>query len=85
MKKIGLIIAGALAVASSCASANTLTFQNVTFSTTDLGGGELQLTIDNALNANGNWAGITYLQAFSLSNVGTFTGASLSGILMQAG
>jgi hypothetical protein len=61
------------------ASANTLTFQNVTFSTANLGGGELQLTISNALNANGDWAGIHYLESFAINVGGTWTNAHLAG------
>ena len=79
MKKITLSAAFALALASSGVSANTLTFQNVTFSTANLGAGELQLTISNALNANGDWTGIHYLEAFSLGIGGTWTTASLTG------
>jgi hypothetical protein len=45
---------------------------------TDLGGGELQLTITNALNASGNWSGVNYLESFAVANVGSFTGASIT-------
>jgi hypothetical protein len=69
----------ALAIASSAAAGNTLTFQNVTFSTTDQGGGKLELTISNALNANGDWAGINYLESFALDIGGTWTSASSAG------
>ena len=79
------IAATALGLAASAAPANSLTFQNVTFNTTDLGGGELELTIDNALNANGDWTGIKYLESFSVNDVGTFTGASLTGFTYQSG
>ena len=41
--------------------------------------GELQLTISNALNANGDWAGIKYLESFALDIGGTWTSASLAG------
>jgi len=64
---------------SSNATTYTLTFQNVNFSSTDLGGGELQLTIANALNATGNWSGIQYLEAFAIQVDGTYTNASLAG------
>ncbi len=92
MKKITLIAALALAFASSGASANTLTFQGVTFSTaTTSTAGELVLTISNALTAGQNptagsdWGGINYLESFSLGSVGTFTSASLSGWSYLAG
>ena len=76
-----LIAAAGLALSSLGASAGSLTFQNVTFSLTDEGGGLLQLEITNALNANGNWAGIQYLEAFSLvPSGGTITGASVTNV-----
>jgi hypothetical protein len=65
-------------VSSGPAQANTLTFQNVTFSTDDLGGGVLRLTIDNALNATTDWDGIQSLAAFGLKIPGTWTSASLT-------
>ena len=87
MKKTSktLLAALALTFASSGAWSNSLTFQDVTFSTADLGGGELQLTITNALNASGNWSGINYLQSFAVGNVGSFTGASLAGFTYDPG
>jgi hypothetical protein len=87
MKKTNKTLLAALAItfASSGAWANSLTFQGVTFSTTNLGGGELQLTISNALNASGNWSGINYLESFAVGNVGSFTGASLAGFTYDAG
>jgi hypothetical protein len=67
-------------VAPGLARAGSITFQNVTFSMADLGNGQLQLTISNALNATGDWTGIGYLEAFSLKPAGgTYTGASLTG------
>jgi hypothetical protein len=87
MKKTSKTLLAALAIAfsSSGAWANSLTFQGVTFSTTALGGGELQLTITNALNASGNWSGIKYLESFAVGNVGSFTGASLTGFTYDPG
>jgi hypothetical protein len=87
MKKSSRTLLTALAItfASSGAWANSLTFQNVTFSTTDLGGGQLQLAITNALNASGNWAGINFLESFAVGNVGSFTGASLAGFTFEPG
>jgi hypothetical protein len=66
-------------------SASSLTWGNVTFSLSDLGGGELQLTIDNALNANNSngagWAGIQYLEAFALKpNGGNYNSASVVNV-----
>lgn len=82
MKKPSRTLLAALAItfASSGAWANSLTYQGVTFSTTDLGSGELQLSITNALNASGDWSGIKYIESFALVNVGAVTGASVTNI-----
>jgi hypothetical protein len=59
--------------------ASALTFQNVTFTMSTSGDGNLQLEITNALNANGNWTGIKYLEAFSLvPSGGTITGGTVT-------
>lgn len=84
--KLLLLIAAmvmSLGLVSTPASwANTLTFQDVTFSLVDNGSGSLTFTIDNALNATGDWTGIETLNAFSLKDIGgtslTLTGWSLS-------
>jgi len=75
----GLAAAAILALSSAAASANTLTFQNVTFSTQALDSDSLELTIDNALNANGDWTGVQYLKSFEIKDIGTITSATLSG------
>ena len=59
--------------------ANNLTFQNVTFNMTVNAGGNLELNIVNALNATGNWAGVTHLKAFQINNFGTASGLSVGG------
>jgi len=84
MKK-SILAALALTFVSSGAWANSLTYQGVTFSTTDLGGGTLELSIANALNATGNWSGIKYLEAFSIGDVGSFTTASVSNFTFDPG
>jgi hypothetical protein len=53
--------------------ANSLTFQNVSFDLS-LNGTNLDLRITNALNANGDWAGIDHLSAFAFNQYGTATG-----------
>ena len=83
------------ATASTCGASgdpNPCTFQGVTFSLTDLGGGELQVTFSPATgtsidaSATGDWAGIHYLEAFALKpNGGTYTGASLASWSFMAG
>jgi hypothetical protein len=63
---IGSIGTVALALSSLGASADSLTFQNVTFTFTEVTPTVLQLEITNALNATGNWAGVKYLEAFNV-------------------
>ena len=61
------------------ATANTLTFQGVTFETL-ASGNTLQLTITNALSGGtGNWANVNYLKAFEIKDIGNVTGATLAG------
>jgi hypothetical protein len=77
----GSISIAALAFTSSSALANSITFNNVTFSLAEVGANELQLAITNALNANGNWAGIKFLEAFDLNpSGGTWTSASVINV-----
>lgn len=71
-------IAAAAMSFSVPATANSLTFQDVTFETSS-SGNILTLIISNALNATGNWTGINYLQAFEIKDIGNVTGASLDG------
>jgi hypothetical protein len=80
------ILIAAVALACTSLGASALTFQGITFSLTDLGGGELQVTFSPATgnsikaSASGDWTGIQFLEAFSLvPSGGTFTGASLAG------
>jgi len=78
--KLGLApIAAAMMASVTPASANTLTFQGVTFETL-ASGNRLQLTITDALNGGtGNWADIEYLKAFEIKEIGNVTGATLDG------
>jgi hypothetical protein len=76
------LLSAALAVAAFAAapaSANTLTFQGVTFETLAVDADTLQLSILNANNATGNWSGVNYLSAFEIKDVGNVTGATLTG------
>jgi PEP-CTERM motif len=66
------ILAMTIAVAPA-SWANELTFQNVTFGLVDNGSGSLTFTINNALSATGDWAGIDTLSSFSLKNIGGTT------------
>lgn len=61
------------------ATANSLTYQGVTFQTFS-SGNTLTLIIANALSGgSGNWANINYLNAFEIKGVGDVTGATLAG------
>ena len=80
MKKLLLCAAMALAgLLALPASANTLTFQGVTFET-EASGDNLTLTITNALTGGtGNWSDIAFLKAFEIKDIGTVTSATLAG------
>jgi len=73
--KTSLIAGLALAWTSFGASA-ALVSQGVTFTFTDLGSNVLELTIDNILNATGNWAPVTLFDAFDIRDVGSFSAAT---------
>ena len=61
------LLAGlAFAWCSFGAAANTLTFQGVTFNTTNDGNNTLHLQISNANAATDNWTGVSLLAAFEL-------------------
>ena len=70
---LGIMVLALGLVGTPTSWANSLTFQNVTFEMT-LNGGNLDLHITNALNANGDWAGIDHLNAFAFNQFGTATG-----------
>ena len=92
---VALAFKSSTATASTCGAAgdpNPCTFQGITISLSDLGGGELQVTFSPATgtsidaSASGDWAGIKYLEAFALDpSGGTYTGASLAGWASMAG
>lgn len=73
---LGAAVIG-LASSMSAMASNSLTFQGVTFSTYAVDSNTLQLTIDNANAATGDWAGVQYLKAFSLKGIGDFTSATV--------
>lgn len=63
---------------ATSASANSLTFQDVTFNTWAVDGDTLGLSIIGALNnATGNWADVKYLSAFEIKGIGEVTGATI--------
>jgi hypothetical protein len=74
-----IALAAAALFVTGAASANSLTFQGVTFETLAVDSDTLQLTITNADMATGNWSGVQFLQAFEIKDIGNITGATLSG------
>lgn len=80
--KIGAISAAMLAVLSlaalpAVAASNSLTFQGVTFNTDAVDADTLKLEIVNATSATGNWAGVNWLRAFEIKDIGNVTAASI--------
>jgi len=71
---LGVMVLALGLVGTPSSWANSLTFQNVTFDMSLNGAGDLALNITNALNANGDWAGIDHLEAFAFNNYGTAAG-----------
>jgi hypothetical protein len=59
-------------------ASNSLTFQGVTFESTVMDSDTLSFSILNATSATGNWAGINYLKAFEIKNIGNVTAAIIS-------
>lgn len=81
MKKIfrSSAIASALALSfAGAASAGTLTFQGVTFTTSSVGN-VLTLEID-AAGRDGDWATATTIGALSIKEVGDFTSVDIGGL-----
>lgn len=73
------LLAGAAALAlSATASANMLTFDGVTFTTSDLGGGVLQLEID-AAGRTGGWADAVSIDTIGLKDIGSFITGTAGG------
>jgi hypothetical protein len=82
VKLVKIALSAAMAVATLAAvpaSANTLTWQGVTFETQALDSDTLRLTILNATSATGDWTGVNYLRACELKDIGNVTGATLAG------
>ena len=80
MKKLRFAALALAAMAALPASANTLTFQGVTFETMAQDADTLQLTITNALTgATGNWSDIAWFRNFEIKEIGDVTGATLAG------
>jgi hypothetical protein len=74
-----LLAAAATLALSATASANVLTFQGVTFTTSDLGAGVLQLEID-AAGRLGDWADAVSVDALGWKDIGSFTSGVAGGL-----
>jgi len=79
MKFTRSLLAAAAALAlSATASANVLTYDGVTFTTSDLGGGVLQLEID-AASRTGGWADAVSVDTIAWKDIGSFSTATAGG------
>ena len=79
LRKLALapIAAATMMAFGTPAIANSLVSQGVTFTIEGQDADTLRLTIDNVLNATGNWAPVQYLSAFDIRNIGPITGATV--------
>ncbi|HEY2928583.1 PEP-CTERM sorting domain-containing protein [Piscinibacter sp.] len=79
-------IAAAAALAlSTAASANTLTFEGVTFDLNAGAGSTLELTLTGVASSTGTWADATFLNAFSLGDIGVTTLSAPTGFVPVVG
>ncbi|MCM8612678.1 PEP-CTERM sorting domain-containing protein [Accumulibacter sp.] len=72
-----MLAALSLAALPAVAASNSLTFQGVTFNTDALDADTQKLEILNATSATGNWAGVNWLKAFEIKDIGNVTAASI--------
>uniref|UniRef100_UPI0035B474C5 hypothetical protein n=1 Tax=Accumulibacter sp. TaxID=2053492 RepID=UPI0035B474C5 len=75
-----MLAALSLAALPAVAASNSLTFQGVTFNTYALDADTLKLEILNATSATGNWAGVNWLKAFEIKDIGNVTAASIFSV-----
>ena len=66
-------------IATPVSWANSLTFQDVTFDINAVDADTVNLTITNADNATGNWAGVDGFAAFEIKTIGSVSNLSLPG------
>ena len=67
----------ALGMTGVAARANTLVFQGVTFDINSVDADTFTLAITNALNATGDWIGISAMKAFEIKDIGNVTGVTM--------
>ena len=79
------IAAAATLALSSAASANTLTFEGVTFDLAAGAGSTLVLTMTGVESSTGTWADATFLNAFSLGDIGVTTLSAPTGFTLKVG
>lgn len=70
------LLAGAALIGASLPASASFISQGVTFTFQAVDADTLQLTIDNVLNASGNWAPVQFLDGFDIRNVGSFSAAT---------
>jgi len=70
------IIAGLTLVWTSFGASAALISQDVTFTFNVVDSNTLRLTVDNILNATGNWAPAQFFDAFDIRDVGSFSAAT---------
>ena len=75
---LGIMVLALGLVGTPTSWANSLTFQNVTFDLSLNGSNNLVLSINNALNATGDWGGIDHLKAFAIGDFGSATGLTVN-------
>jgi len=80
LRRAGLIAASvAITFGAMSASANTITSEGVTFTTTAQDADSMSVRIQNALTGGtGSWLNITYLWLLGVKDIGTPTGGSVS-------
>jgi hypothetical protein len=80
VRRAGLVAAAAaITFGALSASANTITSQGVTFTTTAIDADSMSIRIQDALTGGtGNWLNITHLWLLGIKDIGTPTGGSVS-------
>jgi len=86
VRRLALAVAASvLALSSVTASANTVTFEGVTIDLSAGAGSTLVLTLAGVESSTGTWADATFLDAFSLDDIGVTTLSAPAGFAAAAG
>jgi hypothetical protein len=70
------LMAGVTLLWTSLGASAALISQGVTFTFNAVDSDTLRLTVDNVLNATGNWAPVNFFDAFDIRDVGSFSAAT---------